>query len=83
MPWFHFNLYNDDTVIDEDGSELPDVPTARDAAIRSIRSIIASHVTEGLPIDLDHRIEITNRRGAVISVVTFGDAMQVVQSRKG
>lgn len=77
MPRFHLNLYNDTVLIDEEGSEFPDIAAAEVAAARSARDLIAEHVTMGLPIDLGHRMEVVDDAGRVLSVLRFGDLLTI------
>lgn len=76
MPRFFFHLYNDVIAMDEEGIALPDLATAKDAAIVNIRDILAAEAKEGR-IALQHRIDIADETGAVVAVVPFRDAVAV------
>jgi hypothetical protein len=75
MARFHFHLFNDDDVWDEEGQELPDLAAAEAEAVRAARDVIAHHVLSGRPICLDHRMEIMDDRGTVLRIVYFSQAV--------
>jgi hypothetical protein len=77
MPHYHLNLYNDVDVVDEEGSEFADLAAAEAAAARSARELMAEHVTSGLPLDLNHRVEVVTGDGTVVSVLRFGDLITI------
>jgi hypothetical protein len=77
MPRFFFHLYDDIDVLDEDGTQLPDVAAAVQCAATEARSLMCDTIkTEG-PIVLDHRIEIEDEHGAVVATVPFRDALKI------
>ena len=76
MPRFYFHLYNDIVAMDDEGIELPDLETAKAAAIINIRDLLTEDVMKGR-MPLQHRIEIADGDGAVMAVVPFRDAVTV------
>ena len=50
MPRYYFNLFNDDVVADDEGTELPNLEKAKETATTSIRQLIAAHITGGQPV---------------------------------
>jgi hypothetical protein len=77
MPRYHFDLYNDETVLDDEGRELPNLEAARVTAVREAREMMADSVTRGT-INLAHRIDVRDGTG-VIATVVFADAVNVVE----
>ena len=73
MPRFFFHLYDDMTVIDDTGVELPDMAAALREAIRNARSIAAEQVVDGL-LHLNHRIEVEDEIGMPVLTLPFRDA---------
>jgi hypothetical protein len=76
MPRYFFHLYNDETVMDEEGRMLPDLSAARANAIGEAREMMLETVAEGR-INLSHRIDIADEAGAVVGTVSFGEAVTV------
>jgi hypothetical protein len=76
MPRYYFHLYNDLTVIDEEGHDLPDLAVAHHRAIREAREIASQAVRNG-HLRLDHRIEIANERGEIETTVHLRDVVKV------
>jgi hypothetical protein len=81
MPIFYFDLINDLEVRDEEGRELPDVSAARDAAVLEAREMITEAARQG-ELDLNHRIEVRNEEGAVVHVLLYGEAVEIVPVRQ-
>lgn len=77
MPHYHLNLFNDVDAIDEEGSAFADLAAAKEAAIRSIRALMSEHVMLGRPVDLSHRIEVTDADGKVLAVVPFRELITI------
>ncbi|MDT8760533.1 hypothetical protein MZO42_17670 [Sphingomonas psychrotolerans] len=44
MPRYFLNIYNDEDVLDEDGTDFPDLAAAKQEAIRGARGMMADHV---------------------------------------
>jgi len=78
MARFHINIFNDLEVKDEEGSELADLPAAKQLAITGARQMIAEHVMHARPINLRHRVEITDPGGKVLAVIPFGELLTIV-----
>ena len=68
---YHINLFDDWVVIDEEGCDLPDLAAAKARAISGGRGVMAEHLLAGRPLNLDHRLEITDEHGAVLAVLYF------------
>lgn len=76
MPRFYFHIVSGDTVIeDPDGSELPDLDTARAEALQSARHLLADKVRNGEIVD-GQRFEIRNGTGDLLATVAFRDAIR-------
>lgn len=75
MTVYHLHLFNDDDVLDEEGQEFADLDMAEREAIRNARDVIAEHVRHGHPINLNHRVEITDANGTILKVVQFGECV--------
>ncbi|MFD1107349.1 DUF6894 family protein [Sphingobium olei] len=78
MERYHINLFNDADILDEEGQEFVDLAAAHAEAMRSAREVIADHVMNGRPIDLRHRMEITDNAGKLLDMIRFGDAISIV-----
>ena len=76
MPRFYFHLRNDVIAEDKEGQDLPDLASARQAAITAARQLAAESVREGR-LHLDHYIEIENEYGAIVARVTFREALTI------
>ena len=76
MPRYFFNLYDDMTVIDEEGVKLPDFEAARRKAIGDARDMACTEVLEGR-LKLRHRIEVADESGGVLLTVLFRDVVEV------
>jgi hypothetical protein len=77
MPRFYFNVYDDDITLDQEGTELADISAARELGRREVRGLAAESIKSHGSLDLDHRIEILDESGTVISTVRFGDVVKV------
>ena len=77
MPRFYFHLYCEFSVRDEEGRELVDPETAREAAKEDIRSIVSDAAKHG-EIDMRGRVEIADAQGTVVETVSFTDAVKVL-----
>lgn len=76
---YYFHLCNGAGFVkDEEGQELPDLETARTAAIRSARSIMASDVQRG-SLDLSSFIEIESENGERLLMLTFDEAVDLTR----
>ena len=77
MPRYYFNLYNDITSIDEEGSDLPNDAVALQHAARTAREMAAESVRNGHLV-LDHRLEVTDEDGRSVGTVYFRDVVRVL-----
>lgn len=77
MPRYFFNLINSERIVDDEGSELPDLEAARVSAIVSAREILREDLVKGeLPLSLCFRV--TDESGALVFTLPFKDAVSVV-----
>jgi hypothetical protein len=76
MPRFFFHLFDDLDVPDGEGMDLPDHATARARALMEARVMAAQAVRQGR-LNLEHRIEVTDERGAIVVTVSFGEAVSI------
>jgi len=75
MPIFHIHLFNDDDVIDEAGQQFAGLAEARAEAIRSGREIIAEHIIQGRPINLNHHLVVQDDQGRKLDTIYFRDVV--------
>lgn len=80
MPHYHLNLFNSADTIDHEGRDFLDLAAAKDEAIRSARELMAEHLKAGKPIDLEHRIEITDNEGKVLAHLPFRELITITDS---
>ena len=78
MPKFFFDLYDDMTVIDEEGQELRGPEDAHRRAFQNAAEMACTEVLEG-HLKLKHRIEVRDESGATIATVRFADVVKVEQ----
>ena len=77
MPIFYFHVCNGNGFVeDEEGTELPDVATARKQAISGLRDIMASEMKEG-EINLGSFVEIEDEDHELVATVPFIEAVHV------
>ena len=76
MPLFYFHLFDDIACLDEEGQELPSAEEAVATARANAREMACAEVLRGR-LNLNHRIEVADELGKVISIVTFRDAVEV------
>lgn len=75
MPMYYFNVISAfDAVLDVEGTDLPDIETARGEAIEDARALMSSAVLEGRDISRRH-IEIRNEAGDLLLTVEFAEAI--------
>ena len=77
MPRFRINLFNDEDVYDEEGTEVPDLAAAKLLAIAGARGLMSEHVRDGKPIDLRHRVEVANDDGKVLAIIPSRELITV------
>jgi hypothetical protein len=77
MPHYYFHVSNGTgETRDEEGSDLPDVESARVRALVAIRSILGEELHRGL-LDFDGSIRITDRDDHPVLEVRFAEAVEV------
>ena len=82
MPRFFFHVFDDMTVCDDEGLDLPDVEAAARAALAGAREMICVQVKNGR-LHLGHRIEVEDEAGAQVLVLHFGDAIEIERGESG
>ncbi|HEV2866993.1 MAG TPA: hypothetical protein VGX37_10805 [Allosphingosinicella sp.] len=76
VPRYYFHVYNDETVLDEEGQEFPDATAAHNCAVKEARVLMTESVMKG-HIVLSHHIRIEDADGAHVGNVTFGEAVTI------
>ena len=76
MPLYYFNVYNDDTTLDEEGTELADEHAARAYAVKAVRSLAADTVRKGHLVG-HHRVEFVDKAQNPIGEVRFDEAVDI------
>ena len=77
MPRYFFNVHNSiGFVEDEEGRDFADLDSARAAALKGAREIIAEDVADGC-VDLRGRLDIVDATGAVVLTIAFSEAVAV------
>jgi len=77
MPRFYFDVIDGTGFTeDEEGQDLSDAPTARDVAIREVRSILRDDVIAGF-IDFAGRIDVSDADRQTLFTIPFGEAVEV------
>lgn len=76
MPRYYFHLFNDETILDEEGTEVPNEAVALQSTARMARDMAAESVRDGR-LALDHRIEVADEAGKRVGVVHFRDVVQI------
>lgn len=76
MPRYFFHVFNDEVSIDEEGSMLPDLESAREIAMDGCRDLVCESVQKG-HLNLDHRIDVADEKGDVLMQVTFREAFTI------
>lgn len=70
MPRYHFNIHDGHSEIDRDGTELPDIQTARSEALQLAGTII-SDAGRRVEFGEDWRVEVTDDSGLVLFRMDF------------
>lgn len=76
MPMYYFNVYNDDTTLDEEGAELADEHAARAYAVKAVRSLAADTVRQGHLVG-HHRVEFVDKDQNPVGEVRFDEAVEI------
>lgn len=75
MPRFFFHTRSQDqTYLDPDGTDLPDLAAAMAEAALSAREIMADELRHG-PLTLGRRFDIASEDGHVLATVAFHDCL--------
>jgi hypothetical protein len=76
MPVYYFNVYNDDTTMDDEGAELADEHAARAYAVKAARSLAADTVRQGHLVG-HHRVEFVDSDQNPVGEVRFDEAVDI------
>ncbi len=76
VPRFYFNLFNDVSVVDDEGLELPDLAAAQEQARRGAAQIIAEVLAAGKKLNPRHRLEVQDESGHVVHTLMFSDFVE-------
>jgi hypothetical protein len=77
VPFFYFHLHNDVDARDEEGKDLPNLEAARQLALHQARFTLAENIKDSGRLNLDHRIDIEDKQGDVLSTVHFRDVVTI------
>lgn len=80
MARFHLNLFNDVDVMDEEGSDRADLAAAKAEAIKVGRELMAEHLVLGRPVNLSHRMEVSDAHGKVMAVIPFREMVTIIDT---
>lgn len=76
MKRYFFNIYNDDTTLDDEGALLADEHAARAHAVKAVRSLASETVLLGHFFG-SHRVEFVDLHQNKIGKVRFDEAVVV------
>ena len=76
MPLYYFNIYNDDTTLDEEGFVLADEHAARAFAVKEVRELASETARHGHLVG-HHRIEYVDADQNVLGEVRFDEAVKI------
>ena len=76
MPLYYFNIYNDDTTLDDEGTVLADEHAARAFAVKGVRELAAETVLHGHLIG-HHRVEYVDENQNPLGEVRFDEAVEI------
>lgn len=65
MPRYHFNIYDGETTLDRDGTQLSGPEDARRESIRVASDLLRSEAVKA-HLDADWRVEVTDGRGMIL-----------------
>lgn len=77
MPRYFFNLFNDITAIDDEGSDWGDDAAALAHALLSAREIASVSVLRG-ELNLEDHIEVLAEDRRLVARVSFRDAVRIL-----
>lgn len=76
MPLLYFHIKEgDEVLLDEEGSDHPDLQAAREEAIEAIRQIIGNAVMSGSPLRLDREMQVADDAGQTLLKFTFREVV--------
>jgi hypothetical protein len=76
MPRFYFHVHDDKTVVDEQGTDLPDLAAARAEAVSGARDLMCEQVREGR-LNLAHRLEVEDEQHRRVFSLPFRAAIEI------
>lgn len=74
--FMHLRDYTEE-LLDPEGQEFPDTAAVRDAVLVAARGLLMEDVRDGL-IDLRFRIDATDDRGAIVHMLPFAQALNII-----
>jgi hypothetical protein len=77
VPRYHFHLYDDMDVPDDEGREFPNLEAARDRASFEARALFAAMAEDQGRVVLAHRIDVEDEQGLTLATVRFGDVVKI------
>ena len=79
MPLFYFHLFNDQDVMDREGTDLPDAGAAGAYASQLAKFEAGEAVKSNGRIVLSHRIDVEDKDHRAVTTVWFRDVVHVEQ----
>ena len=76
MALYFFDIYNDETVMDPEGIELPDDAAAMQRAVVETRVLAAESVRKGHLVG-SHRVEVRDANRDLVGTVRFDEAVAI------
>jgi len=73
MTRFYFNVYNSETTLDDEGSDLPGTAEAEVEARAVAADLIREEILAGRRVHPEHRIEVEDADRQVVHVLRFGE----------
>jgi hypothetical protein len=71
MTRYFFHIRRDrETIMDQEGDDLPGPEDARDAAMQAVRELAASHIRNGTAVP-DDTMDVCNATGELIASISF------------
>jgi hypothetical protein len=77
MSRFFFHLHDDVDTSDEEGTELPDLTSARKHAQAEAVHMAAASITEHQRLFGEHRIDVEDQGGEVLFSVFFREVVEI------
>ncbi len=73
VPRYYFNLFNDVTIIDDEGVVLPSLDAARQQVFQSAAALIGKQISNQGRINPSHRIEVQDEGRQKVFTLKFAD----------